>query len=126
MAMVDLPEAHAPRREGAPDGLTQSTERFPIARLEQGSARGEFIESRRLRRERASPPAQRPRVPFGEKSLIRQQRRESDGHGNDPAGHHEHLAAVGGDETHQVVLGDDEHEPPVARHRLREHEAATM
>ena len=120
VAIVELPEAHAWRRERAPDGFGQPPERFPIARIEQGRARGQLVEGGRLRRQRPFPPAQRPRIALGAQSLIGQQRRKTDGQGDDAAGHQKCLAAVGGDETDQLVLGNDEHEPPVPCHRLGE------
>ena len=118
--VVELPEAHAARRERAPHRLGQPPERIPIPRLEQGSGRGEFVEGGGLRRQRLLPPAERAGVAIGDHALIGEQPGQADRQGDDAAGEKQGLAAVGSDETDQVILGDDEQERPVPRRGLGE------
>src|SRR5690606_37942103 len=44
LAMVELPQADAPRGKGAGHRLGEAAERIPIARVEQGSGRGQLVE----------------------------------------------------------------------------------
>ena len=120
MPVVELPQTDASRRERARHRLGQAAERVLIVRLEQGSGRGELVEGRGLRRQRLLPPAEDPGVAIGDQSLVGEQPGEADRQGDDAAGQEQGLAAVGGDEPDQVILGDDQQERPVLRRGLRE------
>src|SRR5918996_411694 len=111
--IVSLPQAHAPCGEGAGDDFSHASQPRLVANFEQGGGRGELLEGRALRRERALALTKHPCIAVGDQSLIGKQRCKSDRENDDAARHQERLATVSGDEADEILLGDDEYERPV-------------
>jgi hypothetical protein len=64
--------------------------------------------------------AEDPGIAIGDQPLVGEQGREADRERDDAAGQEQGPAAVGGDEPDQVILGDDQQEPPVLGRGLGE------